>query len=81
MKLGDKVIFRGSAQSWAGLAPGATHFHGVLENTETGWEEMSKRGFKTEAKALEWCARVWVGVSNPRESLLWLGASQTDMCL
>lgn len=80
MKVGDKTIIRASAQSWGDFSPQATHFYGVLENTEDTWSHtLDARG--SEAEALEDAVEEYFKRFDHKKYILVVGASQGDMCL
>jgi len=80
MKVGDKTVYRVSAQSWAGICPGATHFYGVVENTETKWSK-TLEGVDTPAEAMQMAIAEYFRMFDPQENILVVGVSQSEMCM
>lgn len=80
MKIGSKTVIRGSAQTWMGLAPGASHFYGVIENSETDWTDQSK-GFPDEETALRWATDYFFRRFDTNQYILVVGCTLGEWTL
>lgn len=80
MKIGNKIVIRASAQTWMGLAPGASHFYGVIENTETDWADQSK-GLPDEETALKWATAYFFRKFDVTQYILVVGCNLGEWVL
>lgn len=73
------TLFRLSVMSWVGIAPGASHLYGQLEDTESG-ETWMTAPCDTEAAALLAGTKLWTEVASVEDTRLLVGFSQSVVC-
>lgn len=81
MKVGDKVVIRASAQTWGDYTPYASHWYGVLDNTETTWSTTAETGRDTREEAVLDAVREFVNTFSLDEYILVVVMSQSEMCM
>ena len=79
MKVGDKIVIRLTAQTWAQLAPLAKHWTPVIENTETK-DEVLLPTVDTADEAFILNLQYYLDNYDRRKFIAVVGTSQTDMC-
>ncbi len=67
MVVAGKKVYRVSAQSWASVVSTASHYYGVLTDTETGAEWQSPP-YDTEMEALRAATEQWFDCCDCQKS-------------